>query len=457
MKNSVTSVFLLITFAFCTMVKTQPSTHAVITGATLIDGTGRAPLKDAVIVIAGNRIKQIGAKNKIDLPKNAQLIDAAGKYIIPGLADMHMHPGDGFWGQGGAPNFKRDYMQMLAWGVTTVFSPLGPGLSDFAELKNLGNRDDAPMPRFFGVGSGFTSKDGHAAGLGTFMPEAPNEAREKVRELKSAGVDAVKLFYDDNARDGKPPMPVLKPEVMRAIIDEAHIQDLKVYAHATSLSHAKEVLRAGADGLVHSIVSEPIDAEFIGLMKKNRAVYITTLALFNAFVDITAWVQRLEAMDERATIPKAAYERFKGPEGAKSYYSRFSKFTPERMEIVKNNLRKAHQAGILVVAGTDTGVPGVLLGVASQTELVLLAETGLKVEDVLQTATINAAKMLGREREQGTVETGKVADLVILDADPLTDIKNIRRIHRVLKAGIFYDPAELLQTIDGEEFRNGKQ
>ncbi|NOT61976.1 MAG: hypothetical protein HOP19_17310 [Acidobacteria bacterium] len=167
------------------------------------------------------------------------------------------------------------------------------------------------MPRFFGAGSGFTNKDGYAAALGNFMPETPDEARGKVRELKAAGVDAIKLFYDDNARDGKPPMPVLKPEVMRAIIveahsrDEAHRQRLQVYVHVTNLKQAKEVLRAGADGLVHSIISEPIDAEFIGLMKKNRAIYIPTLALFNAFADITTWAQNLEAMDERATIPKA--------------------------------------------------------------------------------------------------------------------------------------------------------
>jgi len=439
-----TPVALLVLFSFCQSVKAQPATRTVIVGATVIDGTGRAPLKNAVIVIEGNRIKEVGAKNKIDWPKNARVIDAAGKYVIPGLADMHIHPGNGFW-QSGAADFKKDYGQMLAWGVTTVFSPLGPGLSDFAELKSLGNRDDAPLPRFFGVGSGFTVKDGHAAGLGTLMPETPNVAREKVRELKAAGVDAIKLFYDDNARDGKPPMPVLKPEVMRAIIDEAHNQGLKTYAHALSLKHAKEVLRAGADGLVHSIVSEPVDVEFITLMKKNRAVYITTLALFNAFADISAWAQRLEEMDVRARIPQAVYERFKSPEGARAYYSRFSKFTPERMEIIKNNLRQVHHAGILVVAGTDTGVPGVLLGVSSQTELVMLVEAGLKAEEALRTATINAAKMLKREKEQGTVERGKLADLVILDANPLADIKHIRRIHRVLKAGIVYDPAELLK------------
>jgi imidazolonepropionase-like amidohydrolase len=270
MKIIAASVVLFITFTLCLIVIAQPSTRTVISGATVIDGAGRAPIKNAVIVIEGNRIKQIGARGEINLPKNAQVIDAAGKYIIPGLADMHIHPGNGFFppGRGGALNFKKVYAQMLAWGFTTVFSPLGPGL----------------------------------------------------------------------------------------------------------------------------------------------------------------------------------YEQFKSLEGAKAYYGRFSKFTPERMGIIKNNLRKVHDAGILVVAGTDTGVPGVLLGPSSQTELVILVEDGLKVEDALRTATINAAKMLKREKEQGALETGKLADLVILDADPLADIRNIRRIHRVLKAGVVYDPAKLLRT-----------
>jgi imidazolonepropionase-like amidohydrolase len=118
--------------------------------------------------------------------------------------------------------------------------------------------------------------------------------------------------------------------------------------------------------------------------------------------------------------------------------------TRNEINLPKN--AQVHDAGILVVAGTDTGVPEVLLGPSSQTELVILVEDGLKVEDALRTATINAAKMLRREKGQGAVETGKLADLVILDADPLADIRNIRRIHRVLKAGVVYEPAELLRT-----------
>lgn len=448
MRIKVVSILLLLAFAFDVTVTAQAPKIVAISGATVIYGTKNASIRNAVILIEGNRITRVGAKNKIKLPKNAEIIDAAGKFVIPGLADMHIHPGNGFFlrGQGGAPNFKKDLAQMLAWGFTTVFSPSGPGLDGITELKNFANRDNSLMPRFFGVGPGFTVKGGHASTFGTYLPETPDEARAKVREMKTAGVDAIKLIYEDNGRAGRPTIPMMKPEVMRAIIDEAHKQGLKAYVHALNLNRAKEGLRAGADGLVHAVLSEPIDDEFISLMKKNRAVYITTHSLFNAFADIGAWMQKLKAIDERETIPKEVYERFKSSDGVGAYYKDFPKLSQAQMETIKTNLRKVHDARILVVAGTDTGVPGVLLGASSQMELVLLTEAGLTPVEALQTATINAAKMLGRESEQGTIETGKLADLVILDADPLADIRNIRRINRVVKSGVVYNPAELLQT-----------
>ena len=447
MKSTLLIALAIIVFTTCSIVSAQPQNVVVISGATVIDSTYHDPIGDAVIVIEGNRIKQVGAKNRIKPPKNAQMIDSHGKFVIPGLADMHQHLGNGYFlrGQGGPQDAQQNLAQMLAWGFTTIFSP---GSSNFTSLKALANKDDSPMPRFFGTGRVITVKDGHGSApvFHSYLPDTPGEARANVREMKMAGGDAIKFIYDDGARDGRKPVPMMKPEVMQTIIDEAHKLGLKAYAHATNLQQAKEVLRAGGDGLAHAIVSEPVDDEFIGLMKRNRALYITTHSLFNGLADIAAWMQRLEALDERGIVPKEVYERFKNPEGVNSYYSIFGKFNPARLQYLKTNLRKVFDAGILVVAGTDTGVPGVLLGISSQMELVLLVEDGLKPAEVLGTATLNAAKMLGREKYQGTVEEGKFADLSILDADPFADISNIRRIHRVIKAGVVYDPANLLRT-----------
>ncbi|HLM61208.1 MAG TPA: amidohydrolase family protein [Pyrinomonadaceae bacterium] len=437
MKFKIIAILLLHAFTCNVVVKAQSPKVTVISGATVIDGTLRTPLKNAVILIEGNRIKQVRAKNKIKLPQNAEIIDASGKFVIPGLADMHIHPGS---------SFLRDNVggQMLASGFTTVFLPSGPSLDNIAELRNLSRRDDSKMPRVFAVGPGFTVKDSHAAAprYGTFLVETADEARAKVREYKAAGVDAIKLIYEDGGRAGNPTYPMMKPEIMRAIIDEAHKQGLKAYVHALNLKRAKEALEAGADGMVHTVLSEPVDDEYIRLMKRKRAVFITTHTIMKAFADIETWMQKLEAMDARKAVPQAEFDRFKSFEAVEAFYKNVPGLTQEQMGFIKNNLRKVYDAGILVVAGTDRGP----YGVSSQLEIVFLVEDGLKPIQALQTATINAAKMLGREREQGTIEAGKLADLVILDADPLADISNIRRIYCVIKSGVVYDPAQLLQN-----------
>jgi imidazolonepropionase-like amidohydrolase len=216
--------------------------------------------------------------------------------------------------------------------------------------------------------------------------------------------------------------------------------------HAPTLRHAKEALQAGADVLVHSIADAPVDAEFIGLMKKNRATYMTTLALYISAVDVAAWMRRLEEMDERKVIPRDIYQGFESEKGARDFHAFVGFISKEQSLLLGKNLRTIYDAGIPVLAGTDTSVPGVLLGVSSQTELVLMVEAGLTPAEALRAATINAAKFLGREKEQGTVEAGKLADLVILDGDPLADIRNIRKTHRVIKGGVIYDPAQLLMT-----------
>ena len=283
------------------------------------------------------------------------------------------------------------------------------------------------------------------------LPKTPEEARDQVRSgVPSASLAAIKILYSDNSHrraiDGRPPLLVMKREIMEALVDEAHKQGMKAYVHAPTLRHAREALEAGADVLVHSVADGLVDDPFIALMKKNRASYITTLSLYISAVDGKAWTRRLEAIDVRNVVPKAVYERFAGDAGAKALQTFTGVITDEQARYLGKNLRKIYDAGIPVLAGTDTSVFGVLLGVSSQMELMLMVEAGLKPAEVLRTATINAARMLGREKEQGTLEAGKLADMVILDANPLTDMRNITKIHRVIKGGVIYDPIQLLQT-----------
>ena len=418
----------------------------VISGATVIDGTGRAPVKDAVIVIQGGRIAQVGPRPEVKIPEDAQAIEAGGKFVIPGLADMHNHLGDGtfnFLGQ----SEKKNLARLLGAGVTLTFDTACE-MKVFVELKAAAKDDAAPFPRFFAAGHIFSAKGGWPVGPECYTPATADEARANVRELKAAGVDAIKLIRDDMSWLRKKPFPLLEPDVMAAIIDEAHRQGLKAYAHAPILKYAKEALRAGADGLVHGIISDPVDDEFLALMKKNRAIYIATMSLFEACADLSAWVKRESAFDDRGVMPRETYESVGSPFSLIGWNLMWDNtgYAKQRMPVLRANLKAVHDAGIPVVAGTDTGVPGVLLGVSSQMELLLHVEAGLRPEDALRAATVGAARMLGLGRELGTVEPGKLADLLILDADPLADIRNVRRIHRVVKGGVARDPVELLRA-----------
>jgi imidazolonepropionase-like amidohydrolase len=406
------------------------------------------------VVIRGSHIAAVGRANAIEIPQGAQVIDLTGKFLIPGLIDMHNHlgPGEnipGPPGPGRAParNTRSYLTQMLALGFTSTFATSYSDLREHADLRRSASDHDVPMARYFGVGRGSSVIGGHASEprFGGYLPSTPDEARANVRELGAVGVDGVKLTYSDQAHTGRH-LPVMRADIMQAIIAEAHALGLKAYVHAPTLRHAKEVLRAGADGLVHSVADAPVDDEFIGLMRKNSATYTTTLALYTSFADVSAWMRRLMAADHRKVVSSDVYDRYISPEGARAYHAFFGVFPAENLGHAKANARRVFDAGIPVLAGTDTGVTGVLLGVASQVELELLVEAGLTPAQALRTATINPARALGRESDFGAVEPNRVADLVVLDADPLSDIRNITKVHRVIKGGVVHDPGQLLAT-----------
>jgi imidazolonepropionase-like amidohydrolase len=432
---------------------TERESAIVLNRVAVVDVAQSIVRPDMAIVIRGARIVAIDRPNGAGVPRDAQVFDLAGKFAIPGLVDMHNHlgsganiPGPPLPGESAARDPRQDLKRLLALGFTTVFATAYPNVAEFVEVRTAAGADTAPMSRFFGAARGSTVAGGHSSQprFNAFMPTTTDQARADVREMKALGVDAIKVTYSDQAHTGRAPLPVMRPELMQAIIDEAHSLGLKTYAHAPTLAHAKEVLRAGADGLAHSVADAPVDDELIGLMRKNQATYTTTLALYTSFADVSAWMRRLEAIDRHQVVEPGVYERYKNPAGATAYHAFFGTFPPQHLQYARANARRLFEAGIPVLAGTDTGVTGVLLGVSSQMELVLLVDAGLAPADALRTATLNPARALGRDRDVGVLEPGKLADLVILDADPLSDIRNIVNVHRVIKGGNIYEPGQLI-------------
>jgi imidazolonepropionase-like amidohydrolase len=271
------------------------------------------------------------------------------------------------------------------------------------------------------------------------IPRNTEDARSRVRALKSASVHAIKVIFDDLKYAGRPGVPAMKPDILAAIIDEAHRNNLRVYAHASTLKYAKDFLRAGGDGLVHSIIDEPVDSEFLSLMKKRGSFYTSTLALYEAFHDIAGFVKRQAEFDRRRLNPESVYAAFRDPQAAAQAQARFGGALPEtNLRVTRANLKRVSDSGIPVVTGTDTGVPGVVPGVASQLELVLCVEAGMTPAEVLRAATLTAQRILGRERDSGEVAIGKLADLVVLKENPLSEVDNVAEIELVIKDGVKY-------------------
>ncbi len=425
-----------------------------ITGVTLIGVSGGDSIQGAVILVAGSRIQQVGPSSEVPVPSDVELIEATGKFVIPGLADMHNHLAEGRFGFG---EREQDYQQNLAnlldWGITSVYSTGIPDLEIYGDLKRISSDPASPYPHFHGVGKTFGAEGGHGS-IGGFAPATPEEAREGVRENVAAGADGIKFVYSPVTYAVRSGLPQLDPEVMQAIIDEAHKNGLEAMVHAPILEFAKDVLRAGADGLVHGIIDEEIDPEFIELMQQNQAFYMTTHSIFEAAGDIAGWANRLREFDRSGRASILEIEASLNPELVSEWEARWDNFAymDEQMPVLGANTKAAYDAGLLVVAGSDTGDSGagVVNGLSLQVELQLLAESGLTPRQVLQTATINAARMVGREAELGTVEAGKLADLVILNADPLVDIGNVNDIHLVIKGGVVYDPAQTVDVRSGQ-------
>jgi imidazolonepropionase-like amidohydrolase len=234
-------------------------TATVLNHVAVIDMTGRAIQRDMAVLIRGDRIAAIEAAAGFKVP-GARVVDLTGKFLIPGLVDMHNHPDTGAStpgvpGQGPVRDVRANLKEMLGWGFTTVFSTAHANvdLQEFAELRRAA-RDDPALPRYFGVGRAISITGGHASHprFASYLPASPDEARSNVREMHAIGVDAIKLIYADQAHTGRPPVPMMEPEVMRAIIEEAHRLGLKALVHARTATSeggtTRRCRRAGSLG-----------------------------------------------------------------------------------------------------------------------------------------------------------------------------------------------------------------
>jgi imidazolonepropionase-like amidohydrolase len=428
----------------------------LINNARIIDGTGGPALDRASVLIRDGRISKIingdadNAKNSDSAESTGAslTIDASGKTVLPGLIDMHAHLLSGGFDTltQDIDSFdfateKRALSQMLYWGVTTIYNPVQP-LATVRQLRAFVKDNRLNTPRIFVSGPGFTSPGGWAGSLlpiARVEPQDAADAEREVNRLADESVDILKIYYDTQCCAFVSPLPKLAFPIMERIVATAHRRGLKVMVHAYDNDNHKEAIRAGADIMAHSAVTAPVDREYIDLAKDNRTLYLATLSVYNDAFDEESlrafiaqdFVQRSVA---RPTLDSLGED---GPFGSflKSVKQDYLK---NQLPTIKDNLVRVFESGIQVGVGPDTGVMGAFPGISVHREMELMVQAGVPASAVLKAASSTTAGYLGLDG-LGTVEEGNTADLVIVNGNPLDDIRNTRNIEMVIKEGRVVD------------------
>ena len=403
----------------------------VFEGARVLTGERRPPIEDGAFVVNDGRITAVGPRGTIKAPAGATVIDVRGKTIMPAMVDAHSHLGytDVRTGITAAASYTRDNLldQLRRYAYYGIAATLSLGL-DRGEIPYQLRASPAAGAALF-----------LTAGRGIAMPNAgPNadywkdaaygvttevDARTAVRELAGKKVDIVKIWVDDRNKSVTP----LPPSLYRPIIAEAHSRGLRVVAHVFYLTDAKELLRAGIDGFAHGIRDLEVDEEVMTLFKQHPQVFvIPNLPDTPPSIADLAWLSE--------TLPPRAIDELKKTAVA-------SPPRPRLFDVQARSLKKLSAAGVRIAFGTDAGV-GAPYGYSAHTELADMVAAGMTPANAIVAATRTSAEVM-RLDQLGTIAAGKSADFIVLDANPLDDITNTRRIFRVYLRGTEVNRSQL--------------
>jgi imidazolonepropionase-like amidohydrolase len=464
----------LLLFLFATLAANAldagPAKKIALVNGTLINpGTGKV-VPNSLIIIEGDHITAVGDQATAVSTKGAQIVDCKGKFILPGYIDTHVHffqSGDLYTRPDGVDlNSVRPYQDEIAWikrnladtfrrylrcGITSVVDIGGP-MWNF-EMRKIANAT-AKAPRVAVAGPLISSVSRPQLDLGDppiVKIDTPEQGRELVRKLAAQNPDYIKIWYIVNAEN---PVEKFRP-IVHAVIDESHARKLRVAVHATELEAARASVEEGADFLVHSVTDQLVDEPFVRLLKEKGTILCPTLVVFERYgrtfagkLNLTpeekAWgnPEVIASLDVTKLPPDKVPERIKSAlANPDAVLDRIRK----TYDIALKNLKTLEDAGIIIAAGTDAGNIGTIHGPALFREFQLMKEAGLTPMQILQSATVNAARTFGGETGSriGAIAPGNFADLVILKSNPADDIAHASEIESVMKNGILY-PADSL-------------
>ena len=418
-----------------------PTRGAVVLyeNARLIPGDGQPAIERAAMLVRDGRIARIGRAGDVELPQGAARVDLSGKTVIPTFINAHTHVGFQRGATYSRQNYGRDAIledlnRALYFGITAVVSQgIDPG-DTALRIRAEQAAGTLGGARLFvaGLGIGFPNAGpGADAYRGiAYSVTTPDEGRRAVREQAEQKVDLIKIWVDD--RNGRAPR--MTPEVSHAIIDEAHARGLKVNAHVFYLSDVADLTNAGIDGFAHLARDKELDDATVQAIVRRGVVVMTTLGTPERTTH-TSLPPRLAAWLDgpvRDAAPAAMLERvragFAGRDDATASGNR------ERYAILQRTVAKLAKAGARLALGSDTGIQDHPFGITDHRELELLVEAGMTPMQTIVAATGTSAAYL-KLTDEGTLLAGKRANFIVLDANPLDDITNTRRIAAVYVNG----------------------
>jgi imidazolonepropionase-like amidohydrolase len=426
----------------------QPPAAVLITNATVIDGTGAAPRRGVSVLIAGEKIAAL--MPTIDAPAGARILDGTGKFVVPGLIDVHAHLDFPMVFQ--LTPAEREAVvahnprAFLYNGVTTVLN-----LSAQEEWI-WKQRDDQRAgrvisPRIFAMGRSFTPVGGWGSRHGGALATV-DDARAQARRYVARRTDGFKIVIEDGL-GGSGTYNVMREDMLAAIAEEARAADVPMFVHAINLDEFRAAVAVSPRAIVHGLEDPlPDDDPLLSQLVSRRIYVVPTISLFESFNSLDGRPERFEDPVLKASLPGFLWERMRRPDFMAVEKQRFGevakmdayRWAARSLPIFKANTIKMHRAGVRIAVGTDAGgtVGYNFQGYNTPRELELLVESGLTPMAALVAATRTGAEVIGVQDTLGTVEAGKLADLLILSADPLANIGNVRQIETIIQGGVVY-------------------
>jgi imidazolonepropionase-like amidohydrolase len=418
----------------------QNSRTLAIVGGRLIDGFGGRPLENSVVLIEGNKITAVSQVGQLAVPENAKIISSEGMTVMPGIADMHVHlmlVGHGnyeYWFKT-YPSKWRDVImpiaakELLMAGVTMA-RDLGARLEDIIPVRTAINRGEIPGPRMFVSGPFLQKVAPPLEAEFRWGVNGPDDARAKTKKVIDAGADLIKLIDQDQ----------MTMEEVRAIVDTAHAAKLPVVAHAHRPQEIRVGLQAGVDCFEHTgLGTKPAyDDDIIkSIEDRNASLYwCPTMEGLFLYGYTEEFPERLDDPRLKQDLPPEIYRDVRESLSKLPELEYFI-LTKRRIPTLDHKFNQLRKAGVTMLVGTDSGIPMNFHFDSTWREMVTMVRMGMPPMEVIRAATFWPARFLKRS-DLGTVAAGKLADVIVVDGDPLTDMNAMRHVVRVIKDGVQY-------------------